>query len=152
MELTLSIIKPNAVAKNAIGEIIRTFESQGLRVVACKMARISPEKWELFYAEHRQKPFFSELVEFMSSGPVVLMVLEGPQAVARNREIMGATDPVKAAPGTLRARFGDSVGANAVHGSDSLESARREIALFFEPYELVNRSGAVDGHMGIRGP
>ena len=137
-EMTFSIIKPNAIKKNVIGDIIRHFESQGLKVAACKLTRLSKEKCEIFYAEHKERPFFGELVNFMTSGPVLLMVLAGENAIARNREIMGATDPQKAAPGTIRAQYGDNVGENAVHGSDSLESARREIALFFEPYEIVN--------------
>ncbi|MCX7674557.1 MAG: nucleoside-diphosphate kinase [Bdellovibrionaceae bacterium] len=137
-EMTFSIIKPNAVKKNVMGDIIHHFESQGLKVAACKLARLSKEKCEIFYAEHKERPFFGELVSFMTSGPVLLMVLAGENAIARNREIMGATDPKKAAPGSIRAKHGDSVGENAVHGSDSPESARREIALFFEPHEIVN--------------
>lgn len=137
-EMTFSIIKPNAVKKNVMGDIIHHFESQGLKVAACKLVRLSKEKCEIFYAEHKERPFFGELVSFMTSGPVLLMVLAGENAIARNREIMGATDPKKAAPGTIRAKHGDSVGENAVHGSDSPESARREIALFFEPHEIVN--------------
>ena len=137
-EMTFSIIKPNAIKKNVIGDIIRHFESQGLKVAACKLTRLSKEKCEIFYSEHKERPFFGELVNFMTSGPVLLMVLAGENAIARNREIMGATDPQKAAPGTIRAQYGDNVGENAVHGSDSPESARREIALFFEPHEIVN--------------
>ncbi|MCS6837737.1 MAG: nucleoside-diphosphate kinase [Bdellovibrionaceae bacterium] len=139
-ELTFSIIKPNAIKKNVIGDIIHHFESNGLKVAACKMVRLSREKCELFYAEHRERPFFGELVNFMTSGPVVLMVLSGENAIQKNRDLMGATDPAKAAPGTIRAKYGDNVGENAVHGSDSPQSARREIALFFEPHEIVNLS------------
>jgi nucleoside-diphosphate kinase len=139
IETTFSIIKPNAVKKNAIGAIIHKFESQGLKIAAAKLAVISRKKCEEFYAEHKARPFFGELVDFMTSGPVVLMALHGENAVARNREIMGATDPKKAAPGTIRAEFGDSMGENAVHGSDSPASAERELALFFEKSEFVNR-------------
>jgi nucleoside-diphosphate kinase len=137
-ELTFSIIKPNAVKKNAIGDIITHFEKNGLKIAACKMTVLSKEKCEIFYAEHKERPFFGELVNFMTSGPVVLMVLSGENAVLKNRELMGATDPKKAEAGTIRAKYGDSVGENAVHGSDSLESAKREIALFFEKHEIVN--------------
>lgn len=137
-EMTFSIIKPNAVKKNAIGDIIATFEKSGLKIAAAKLTVISRGKCEEFYAEHKARPFFGELVDFMTSGPVVLMALSGEGAVAKNREIMGATDPKKAAPGTIRAKHGDSVGENAVHGSDSPESAARELALFFEKTELVN--------------
>jgi nucleoside-diphosphate kinase len=137
-ELTFSIIKPNAVKKDKVGAIISKFEENGLRVAAAKFARMGRDKCELFYAEHKERPFFGELVTFMTSGPVLLMVLSGPGAVEKNRKIMGATDPKKAEPGTLRALFGDSMGENAVHGSDSPTSARREIAIFFEPHEIVN--------------
>jgi nucleoside-diphosphate kinase len=137
-ELTFSIIKPNAVKKQAIGAIVNKFETSGLRIAAQKLSIISRKKCEEFYAEHKERPFFGELVNFMTSGPVVLMVLSGENAVAKNREIMGATDPKKAAPGTIRAQFGDNVGENAVHGSDSPASAEREIALFFEKSEIVN--------------
>ncbi len=138
VEKTFSIIKPNAVKKAVIGDIIKQFESEGLKVTAAKLAMISKDKCEIFYAEHKERPFFGELVEFMTSGPVLLMVLSGPNAVTKNRQIMGATDPKKADAGTIRAKHADSMGENAVHGSDSAESAKREIALFFEPYELVN--------------
>lgn len=138
MEQTFSIIKPNAVKKNCMGAIIQKFESQGLRVAAAKLTVISKSKCEEFYAEHKARPFFGELVSFMTSGPVLLMVLAGENAVLKNRDIMGATDPKKAAPGTIRALFGDSMGENAVHGSDSPTSAAREIALFFEKSEIVN--------------
>ena len=138
-ELTFSIIKPNAVKKGAIGGVITQFEKNGLKVAAAKMTVISRKKCEEFYAEHKARPFFGELVDFMTSGPVVLMALSGEGAVMKNREIMGATDPKKAAPGTIRALFGDSVGENAVHGSDSPESASRELSLFFEKTEFVNQ-------------
>ena len=138
IERTFSIIKPNAVQKNAIGDIIHHFESNGLRLVAAKLTLLSKEKCELFYAEHKERPFFGELVSFMTSGPVLLMCLSGENAVAKNRELMGATDPKKAAPGTIRAKHGDNVGANAVHGSDSPASAARELAIFFDKHELVN--------------
>ena len=137
-ELTFSIIKPNAVKKNAIGDIIHMFESSGLKIAAAKLTVLSRKKCEEFYAEHKERPFFGELVDFMTSGPVMLMALSGENAVAKNREIMGATDPKKAAAGTVRAKHGDSMGENAVHGSDSPASAERELALFFEKSELVN--------------
>ena len=137
-QLTFSIIKPNAVKKNSIGPIIAKFEQAGLRVAAQKMVRMDRKKCETFYAEHKERPFFGELVDFMTSGPVVLMVLSGANAVDLNRKIMGATDPKKAEPGTIRALFGDSVGENAVHGSDSPTSADREISLFFDKAEIVN--------------
>lgn len=137
-EMTFSIIKPNAVKKNAIGDIIAHFESNGLKIAAAKLTVLSRKKAEEFYAEHKARPFFGELVDFMTSGPVMLMALSGEGAVMKNRELMGATDPAKAAPGTIRAKHGANVGENAVHGSDSPESAARELALFFEKTELVN--------------
>ncbi len=137
-ETTFSIIKPNAVKKNAIGPIIQMFEKNGLKVAAMKLVRLEKAQCEEFYAEHKARPFFGELVSFMTSGPVVLMALKGENAVTRNREIMGATDPKKAAPGTIRALYGDSVGENAVHGSDSPASADRELKLFFKPNEHAN--------------
>jgi nucleoside-diphosphate kinase len=137
-ELTFSIIKPNAVKKNVMGDIIEHFEKNGLKIAAAKLTVISRKKCEEFYAEHKERPFFGELVDFMTSGPVMLMVLSGENAILKNREVMGATDPKKAAPGTVRAVHGDSVGENAVHGSDSPASAAREIALFFEKTEIVN--------------
>lgn len=140
IEQTFSIIKPNAVQKNVIGEIIARFEKRGLRVAAAKLTKLSREKAEGFYIEHKERPFFNSLVHFMTSGPVVLMVLEGENAVALNREIMGATDPAKAAPGTLRKDFADSIEANAVHGSDSPNSAQREIAYFFDKSEVNRRN------------
>ena len=138
-ETTFSIIKPNAVKKNAIGAIINKFEENDLKVSAAKLVRLSKALCEEFYAEHKMRPFFGELVSFMTSGPVLLMALTGENAVTRNREIMGATDPKKAAPGTIRAEWGDNVGENAVHGSDSAASAARELALFFKPEEFVNK-------------
>lgn len=138
LERTFSIIKPNAVKKNAIGDIVKHFEENGLRIAAMKLAILSKEKCELFYAEHKERPFFGELVSFMTSGPVVLMCLSGENAVLKNRDLMGATDPKKANAGTIRAKHGDSIGENAVHGSDSLESAKRELAIFFDKHEFAN--------------
>lgn len=138
VETTFSIIKPNAVKKNAIGSIIQMFEKNGLKIAAAKLVRLEKAQCEEFYAEHKERPFFGELVSFMTSGPVVLMALKGESAVTRNREIMGATDPKKAAPGTIRALFGDNVGENAVHGSDSPASADRELKIFFKNTEFVN--------------
>ncbi|ETO93283.1 nucleoside-diphosphate kinase [Legionella oakridgensis] len=140
MELTLSIIKPDAVAKSVIGQIYTRFEQAGLNIVAAKMMHLSREQAERFYAIHKERPFFNDLVSFMISGPVMVQVLEGKNAVAKNREIMGATNPKEAAPGTIRADFADSIDANAVHGSDSHETATQEIAFFFEPHELHKRS------------
>ncbi len=139
IERTFSIIKPDAVAKNKIGEILARFERNGLRIVACKMVRMSRELAETIYHVHIGRPFFKDLVEFMSSGPVVCSVLEGEDAVSRNRAVMGATDPAKAAAGTIRADFAESVSRNAVHGSDSPESARYEISCVFAPNELCDR-------------
>lgn len=138
-ELTLSIIKPDAVAKSVIGQIYSRFENAGLNVVAAKMAQLSRTQAEDFYDIHRARPFFNDLVEFMISGPVMIQVLKGDNAVAKNRDIMGATNPKEAAPGTIRADFADSIDANAVHGSDSAENAAREIAFFFEPNEVCDR-------------
>jgi nucleoside-diphosphate kinase len=140
VQRTLSIVKPDAVARNLIGEIISRFEKNGLRVVATRMLRLTPEQAGGFYAEHQGKPFYEDLVSYMTSGPVVVQVLEGEDAVARNRQLMGATNPKNAEPGTIRADFAESVEANAVHGSDSPESAQREIAYFFEPGEICPRS------------
>ena len=137
MERTLSIIKPDAVAKNVIGKIIDRFETNGLRVAAMKKIRLSKEDAAKFYEVHKERPFFNDLVEYMTSGPVVVMVLEGENAVAKNRELMGATDPKEAAPGTIRADFAESIDANAVHGSDSLENAQKEIAFFFAQREIL---------------
>ncbi len=138
-ERTFSIIKPNAVEKNVIGEILTRFETKGLRVCAARFTRLSREKAEGFYIEHKDRPFFQSLVHFMTSGPVLLLGLEGENAVMMNREIMGATDPAKAAAGTLRKDFADSIEANAVHGSDSAKSAERELAYFFDKAELQKR-------------
>jgi nucleoside-diphosphate kinase len=137
-EMTFSIIKPNSVKKNHIGAIIEKFETAGLKIAAAKLVKLDRKKCETFYEEHKARPFFGELVDFMTSGPVMLMALSGENAVMKNREIMGATDPAKAAPGTIRKEFGDSVGENSVHGSDSAASAQRELALFFEKSEFVN--------------
>jgi len=139
-ERTLSIIKPDAVGKNVIGEIYTRFERGGLRVVAAKMLHLSREKAEGFYAVHRERPFFRDLVDFMISGPVMVQVLEGENAIARNREIMGATNPKDAKPGTIRADFASSIDENAVHGSDGPETARNEIDYFFAPEELCPRT------------
>lgn len=139
IERTLSIIKPDAVAKNIIGKIYSRFESNGLKIVAAKMRHLSRAEAEGFYAVHRGKPFFNDLVEFMTSGPVMIQVLEGENAIAKNRELMGATDPKKAAPGTIRADFAESIEANAVHGSDSPETAAVEIAYFFPASEIYSR-------------
>ncbi len=139
IERTFSIIKPDAVAKNVIGEIVSRFEKNGLRVVASKMLQLSQEQAEGFYAEHKERGFFKDLVNFMISGPVVVQVLEGENAVLKNRELMGATNPKEAAAGTIRADFADSIDANAVHGSDAAESAAREIAYFFSANELCDR-------------
>lgn len=139
VERTLSIIKPDAVAKGVIGEILSRFEKNGLKIVAIKMLHLSKEQAEAFYAVHKDRPFYSSLVEFMTSGPVVVQVLEGEGAVVKNREIMGATDPQQADSGTIRADFADSIEANAVHGSDSLENARQEVSFFFESDEICSR-------------
>ncbi|MGK2914034.1 MAG: nucleoside-diphosphate kinase [Porticoccaceae bacterium] len=139
IERTLSIIKPDAVAKNVIGEIVGRFEKAGLKIVAAKMLHLSQQQAEGFYAEHKGRGFFSDLVTFMTSGPVVVQVLEGDNAIARNRELMGATNPKEAAAGTIRADFADTIDANAVHGSDSATSAEREVAYFFQPSEIHTR-------------
>ena len=139
LERTLSIIKPDAVSDNAIGKIMARFEEQGLKIVAAKMLLLTPEQAGGFYAEHKARPFFAGLVEFMTSGPVVVQVLEGDNAIACNREIMGATNPAQAAPGTIRADFAADVGRNAVHGSDSSAAASREIAYFFEASEIYSQ-------------
>jgi nucleoside-diphosphate kinase len=140
IEQTLSIIKPDAVARNRIGEIYARFEKAGLRVVAARMMHLSQSEAEGFYAVHRERPFFKDLVQFMVSGPVMVQVLEGENAIARNREIMGATNPANAAPGTIRKDFAASVEENAVHGSDGAETARTEIAYFFRAIELCPRT------------
>jgi len=139
VEKTFSIIKPNATEENNIGNIIARFEKEGLRLSAAKFTTLSKEKAEGFYIEHKDRPFFSSLVNFMTSGPVVLMALEGENAVMKNREIMGATNPEEAAEGTLRKLYASSIEANAVHGSDSPQSADREISYFFEKDEVINR-------------
>ena len=138
-ERTLSIIKPDAVAKNVIGKIYSRFESNGLKIVAAKMRHLTREEAEGFYAVHKERPFFAELVKFMTSGPVMVQVLEGENAVAKNRELMGATNPKEAAPGTIRADFASSIDANAVHGSDSLANAAIEVAYFFSEQEICPR-------------
>ena len=137
MEMTLSIIKPDAVKKNVIGKIVDRFESNGLRIAAMKKIKLSAEDAAAFYAVHKERPFFGDLVEFMTSGPVVVMVLEGENAIAKNRELMGATNPKEAAAGTIRADFAESIDANAVHGSDSKENAKIEIEFFFSKREIV---------------
>ncbi len=138
-ERTLSIIKPDAVKKNVIGQILARFEAAGLKVAAARMMHLSRAEAEGFYAVHRERPFFKDLVEFMISGPVMVQVLEGDNAIARNRDLMGATDPRKAAPGTIRADFASSIDANAVHGSDGADTARTEIAYFFPASEVYSR-------------
>ena len=138
-ERTLSIIKPDAVAKNVIGKIYSRFESSGLRIVAAQMRSLSRAEAEGFYAVHRERPFFRNLVDFMTSGPVMVQVLEGENAIAKNRDLMGATDPKKAAAGTIRADFAASIDANAVHGSDGLDTAKVEIAYFFPALAIYGR-------------
>ncbi len=139
VERTLSIVKPDAVAKNVIGQILTRFEGAGLKVIAARMIQLSEKEAGGFYAVHRDRPFFRDLVSFMISGPVMVLALEGESAIAKNRELMGATDPKKADKGTIRADFADSIDANAVHGSDSPETARDEIAYFFPTLELFSR-------------
>jgi len=139
VERTLSIIKPDAVAKNVIGQIYSRFESAGLKVVAARMAQLSTAEAEGFYAVHKERPFFKDLVAFMTSGPVMIQVLQGDDAIARNRELMGATDPKKAARGSIRADFAASIDANAVHGSDAAETAATEIAFFFPSMDIHGR-------------
>lgn len=138
-ERTLSIIKPDAVAKNVVGQILSRFEAAGLKIVALKMQQLSQEQAEGFYAEHSERPFFKDLVAFMTSGPVSVQVLEGENAVLANRDLMGATNPQEATAGTIRADFAESIDANAVHGSDSTESAAREVAYFFADNEICAR-------------
>ncbi len=138
-ERTLSIIKPDAVQKNHIGAIIDRFEKAGLKVIGAKMLHLSKHQAESFYAVHKQRPFFQELVTFMTEGPVLIMCLEGPNAINKNRDLMGATNPKQAAPGTIRADFAVSIDRNAVHGSDALETAVQEVAFFFNPEELHTR-------------
>ncbi len=139
IETTLSILKPDAVRKNAIGRIVARFEAAGLQVVAARMMHLSRREAEAFYAVHRERPFFRDLVDFMVSGPIFVQALQGEGAIARNRDLMGATDPKKAAPGTIRADFADSIDANAVHGSDSPETARAEVAFFFPSLDIHQR-------------
>ena len=139
MQRTLSIIKPDAVAKNVIGAIYTRFERAGLKIAAARMKHLSRGEAEGFYAVHKERPFFNDLVEFMTSGPVMIQVLEGDDAIARNRELMGATDPRQAAPGTIRADFASSIDANAVHGSDGEDTAAQEIAFFFGDDEIYSR-------------
>ncbi|MCD6680330.1 MAG: nucleoside-diphosphate kinase [Burkholderiaceae bacterium] len=139
VERTLSIIKPDAVAKNVIGQIYARFEGAGLKIVAARMMHLSREQAGGFYAVHKERPFYADLVTFMSSGPVMIQVLEGEDAIRRNRDLMGATDPKKAAAGTIRADFADSIDANAVHGSDAVDTANTEIAFFFPTLDLHSR-------------
>ena len=139
IERTLSIIKPDAVAKNVIGKIVSRFEAAGLKIVAAKLVHLSRNEAEQFYAVHKERPFFKDLVEFMISGPVFVQVLEGDNAIAKNRDLMGATDPKKAAAGTIRADFADSIDANAVHGSDGVETAAAEIGFFFPRMNVYGR-------------
>jgi|SRR5690625_1175477 len=139
IERTLSIIKPDAVSKNAIGEIISRFEKAGLKVVAARMVHLSRQEAESFYAVHKERPFFNDLVDFMVSGPVFVQVLEGEGAIAKNRDLMGATNPQEAKPGTIRADFAESIDANAVHGSDAPETAKEEIAFFFSTSQIYSR-------------
>lgn len=140
LERTLSIIKPDAVGKNHIGDIISRFEKAGLHVIAAKMKHLTKKDAEGFYAVHQGRPFFNDLVSFMITGPVLILVLEGKNAIVKNREIMGATDPKKAEPGTIRADFASSIDENAVHGSDSLENAKIEISYYFQPDEISART------------
>lgn len=137
VEKTLSIIKPDAVRRNLIGEILRRFEVAGLRIAAAKLLTLTPQRAQAFYAVHKERPFFSSLCAYMSSGPIFVSVLEGESAILKNREIMGATDPAKAAPGTIRKDWGNDVEQNAVHGSDGPETAAGEIAFFFKPDEVL---------------
>jgi len=138
-ERTLSIIKPDGVQKNIIGECLSRFEKGGLKIIAARMLRLSKSQAQEFYAVHKERPFYTALVDYMISGPVVVSCLEGENAIAKNREIMGATDPKKAAPGTIRRDFAESIDANVVHGSDAPETAKNEIAFFFKPDELLSR-------------
>ena len=140
IEQTLSIIKPDAVGKNVIGKIMDRFESAGLKIVACRMMHLSREQAETFYAVHKDRPFYGELVEYMISGAVIIQILEGEEAIQRNRDVMGATNPTEAAPGTIRADFAESVQANAVHGSDSPTTAQQEISYFFDPTHISSRN------------
>jgi len=139
VERTLSIIKPDAVAKNVIGQIYTRFEGAGLKVIAARMMHLSREQAGAFYAVHKERPFYKDLVDFMTSGPVMIQVLEGENAIQKNRDLMGATDPKKAAAGTIRADFADSIDANAVHGSDGVDTARAEVAFFFATLDVHSR-------------
>lgn len=138
-ERTLSIIKPDAVGKNCIGDILSRFEKAGLKIIAAKMTHLSKEKAEGFYAVHKERPFFGDLITFITSGPVLISVLEGENAIMKNRDLMGATNPEEAAPGTIRADFAETIDANAVHGSDGPDTAKTEVAFFFKPDELFSR-------------
>jgi nucleoside-diphosphate kinase len=140
IERTLSIVKPDGVEKNIIGEIYRRFEQSGLRIIASRMMHLSPDQAGGFYAVHKERPFYNDLVTYMSSGPIVVQVLEGEDAIASNREIMGATNPADAAPGTIRADFANSIEENVVHGSDGPDTAREEIAFFFDDDQLCPRT------------
>lgn len=140
IEQTLSIIKPDAIGKNHIGEIIARFEKSGLRIIAARMLHLTKDQAQKFYDVHKERPFYNDLVSFMITGPVMVMVLEGDNAVLKNRDIMGATDPKKAAPGTIRASFATSIDENAIHGSDSTENAKTEINFFFKPNEVCART------------
>jgi nucleoside-diphosphate kinase len=140
LERTLSIVKPDGVTRNLIGEVYRRFESAGLRIIAAKMLQLSPAQAEAFYEVHKARPFYQDLVRYMTTGPVIAQVLEGENAIMKNRDIMGATDPKKAAPGTIRADLALSIEANVVHGSDAPETAEREVAFFFSKLELCPRS------------
>ena len=145
IQRTLSIVKPDATAKGAAGEILRRFETAGLRVIALKMVQLTGAQAKGFYAVHKSRPFYADLVRFMTSGPVVVSVLEGPDAIAKNRELMGPTDSAKAAPGTIRGDFGTDIERNAVHGSDAPETARAEIAYFFNAFEILAPVEALPG-------
>jgi nucleoside-diphosphate kinase len=140
IERTLSIVKPDGVSRNLIGEVYRRFEAAGLRIVAARMLHLSQAQAEAFYGVHRERPFFKDLVRFMTSGPVMVQVLEGEGAIARNRDVMGATDPKKAAPGTIRADLASTIDENVVHGSDAADTAAREIAFFFSETEICPRT------------
>ena len=139
LERTLSIVKPDGVGRNLIGEVYRRFEKSGLRIIAARMMHLSTRQAEAFYEVHRERPFYKDLVRYMSSGPVIVQVLEGENAIARNREVMGATDPKQAAPGTIRADLAESIEANVVHGSDAADTAAREISFFFSRTDLCPR-------------
>ena len=140
LERTLSIIKPDAIGKNIVGEVISRLEKGGLRIIAAKMLHLNKEQAQGFYAIHRERPFFNDLVSFMTSGPVLVMILEGEDAIARNRDVMGATNPQEAAPGTIRAEFATTIDENIVHGSDAEETAHTEINFFFSPEEICERT------------